>query len=212
MGETIRITAAATLAILLCGAAVRAATDEHAEEVDALFSEWDTTETPGAVVAVIQNGKIIYQNAYGMADLERNVLLSPNSLFDIASISKQFTAMSILLLEDEGRLSLDDDIRTHLPSFPDYGHPITLRHMIHHTSGLRDYMDLMELAGMPWENHYHRPRSSTWLPDKERSITFPETTIFTATPATSCWRRSYTKSLERRWESLPDDTSSSRSA
>jgi len=156
MGRKVRISATATLVLLLCGAVNTAATDDRAKEVDALLADWDTTDTPGAVVAVIKDGKMTYQNAYGMADLERNVPLSPKSLFDIASISKQFTAMSILLLEEQGKLSLDDDIRTYLPNFPDYGHTITLRHMIHHTSGLRDYMDLMELAGMPWENTYHQ--------------------------------------------------------
>jgi len=156
MGRKVRISTLATLVLLLCGAAGTAASGDHAKEVDALFADWDTTETPGAVVAVIEDGEIAYQNAYGMADLERNVPLSPKSLFDIASISKQFTAMSILLLEEQGKLSLDDDIRTYLPNFLDYGHTITIRHMIHHTSGLRDYMDLMELAGMPWENTYHQ--------------------------------------------------------
>jgi len=91
-----------------------------------------------------------------MADLERDVPLSTLSMFDIASISKQFVAFSILMLEEQGKLTLDDDIRTYLPEFPDYGTTITLRHMIHHTSGIRDYMDLMELAGLRWENSYHR--------------------------------------------------------
>ncbi len=156
MGRKVQISTAVTLVLLLCGTADAAPTDDRAKEVDDLFSDWDTTETPGAVVGVIKDGKIIYQNAYGMADLERDVPVSPNSLFDIASISKQFTALSILLLEEQGKLSLDDDMRTYLPDFPDYGHKITIRHMIHHTSGLRDYMDLMGLAGMSWENTYHQ--------------------------------------------------------
>ena len=147
---------ATTLWLLACSTAASAEPDERTEKVDKLFSPWDTAETPGAVVAVIKDGKIIYQNAYGMADLERDVPLSPESLFDIASISKQFTALSILLLEEQGKLSLDDDIRTYLPDFPDYGQTITIRHMIHHTSGLRDYMDLMALAGMRHENSFHQ--------------------------------------------------------
>ena len=130
--------------------------DERAKKVDELFSPWDTASTPGAVVAVIRDGTIIYQQAYGMADLERDSPLSPESVFDIASISKQFVAMSILLLQEQGKLSLDDDIRSYLPEFSDYGQTITIRHLIHHTSGIRDYMDLMELAGMRWENSYHQ--------------------------------------------------------
>jgi CubicO group peptidase (beta-lactamase class C family) len=151
-----------SLWLLACTAAASAASgsvfqpDERSEKVDKLFSPWDTAETPGAAVAVIKDGEIIYQNAYGMADLERDVPLSPKSLSDIASISKQFTALSILMLQDQGKLSLDDDIRRYLPEFPHYGQTITIRHLIHHTGGLRDYMDLMELAGMPWENSYHQ--------------------------------------------------------
>ena len=157
--------------LLLASTASPPAIDEQSKKVDALFTDWDTTETPGAVVAVIKDGKIIYHNAYGMADLERDVPLSPKSLFDIASISKQFTALSILLLEEQGKLSLDDDIRTYLPDFPDYGHAITIRHMIHHTSGLRDYMDLMGLAGMPWENTYH-PLEIVDLVARQKALNF----------------------------------------
>ena len=129
--------------------------DERAVEVDQLFSHWDTPDTPGAVVAIIKEGRIIYQRAYGMADLERAVPLSLESVFDIASVSKQFVAMSVLLLQEEGELSLDDDIRGTLPEIPDYGQTISVRHLIHHTSGIRDYMDLMWLAGMSHENSYH---------------------------------------------------------
>ncbi|MFQ5791509.1 MAG: serine hydrolase domain-containing protein, partial [Acidobacteriota bacterium] len=130
--------------------------DEPAKKVDKLFSRWDTPVTPGAVVVVIKDGNIIYQHAYGMADLERDVPLSLQSVFDIASTSKQFVAMSTLLLQEQGKVSLDDDIRSYLPKFPDYGQSITIRHLIHHTSGIRDYMDLMYLAGMKHENSYHR--------------------------------------------------------
>ena len=150
------ISLVAAMLIPLCPAAHAATQDARAERVDALFAAWDTRETPGAVVAVIKDGDFLYQQAYGMADLERDVPLSTRSIFDIASISKQFVAFSILLLQEQGKLALDDDIRTYLPEFPDYGQTITLRHMIHHTSGIRDYMDLMELAGLRWENSYHR--------------------------------------------------------
>jgi CubicO group peptidase (beta-lactamase class C family) len=147
----------ATFSPLACGTGSNGIIDPQdarAKNVDELFSPWDTTETPGAVVAVIRDGTIIYQQAYGMADLERDVPLSPQSLLDIASTSKQFVAMSMLLLEEQGKVSLDDDIRSYLPEFPDYGRTVTLRHLIHHTSGIRDYMDLMYLAGMKHENSY----------------------------------------------------------
>lgn len=99
----------------LCAAAHAATQDARAERVDALFAAWDTRETPGAVVAVIKDADFLYQQAYGMADLERDVPLSTRSIFDIASISKQFVAFSILLLKEQGKLALDDDIRTYLP-------------------------------------------------------------------------------------------------
>ena len=156
MEHKVQASIVAMSVLLLCGIADTAPLDERANKVDELFSPWDTEGTPGAVVAIIKDEKIIYQQAYGMADLERGVRLSRSSIFDIASISKQFVAMSILLLEEQGKLSVDDDIRSYLPYFRDYGQTITIRHMIHHTSGLRDYMDLMELAGMKWENSYHQ--------------------------------------------------------
>ena len=124
------------------------------DKVDALFAQWDTNHTPGCVLAVIRDGAIIYERAYGMADLERDVPLSPRSVFDIGSIGKQFAAMLIALLAQEGKLSLDDRIHQHVPEMPDYGDPITIRHLIHHTSGLLDYCTLMELANMPLENRY----------------------------------------------------------
>jgi CubicO group peptidase (beta-lactamase class C family) len=124
------------------------------KKVDELFSQWDKKDSPGCAIAIIKDGKIIYKHGYGMADLERDVPITPKSVFDIASTSKQFVAMCILLLEEEKKLSLDDDIRKHIPEIPDYGDTITVRHLIHHTSGIRDYLVLMELAGMPFANDY----------------------------------------------------------
>jgi CubicO group peptidase (beta-lactamase class C family) len=124
------------------------------EKVDKLFAQWDKKDSPGCAAAIIKDGKIIYKRGCGMADLERDVPITPQSVFDIASMSKQFVAMCILLLEEENKLSLDDDIREHIPEIPDYGHTITVRHLIHHTSGIRDYLGLMHLAGMPFANDY----------------------------------------------------------
>jgi CubicO group peptidase (beta-lactamase class C family) len=145
--------------------------DERTRKVDELFSRWDTAQTPGAVVAIINDGEIIYRQAYGMADLERDVPLSVQSVFDIASTSKQFVAMSILLLRECGDLSLNDDIRRYLPELPDYGETITIQHLIHHSSGIRDYMDLMYLAGMKHENSYH-PSEIIDLVARQRMLSF----------------------------------------
>lgn len=124
-----------------------AAQDVAAEDVDALFAEWDKPDSPGCALAVIHNGEIVYRNGYGMADLEHGVPITPQTVFYSGSVSKQFVAMSIALLAEQGKLSFDDDIRTYLPEIPEYDRTITIRHMIHHTSGLRDYLQLGFLAG-----------------------------------------------------------------
>jgi len=129
-------------------------TRDIASRVDELFAAWNSDDQPGAVVAVIQNGQIIYQKGYGMADLERGVPITTESAFEIGSISKQFTAMCILLLENDDMLGLDDDIRTYIPEMPEYERRITLRHLLHHTSGVRDIEALLPLTGMSWVNYY----------------------------------------------------------
>lgn len=102
-------------------------------QIDEMFADWNRSDAPGVVVGVIQNGEIVYQNAFGMADLERRVTLTPRSVFEIGSVSKQFTARCILLLEEERKLLLDDDIRTYIPEMPVYEQPITIGHLLHHT-------------------------------------------------------------------------------
>ena len=117
------------------------------EQVDEIFASWDNNETPGAAVAIVKDGSIIYKKGYGLANLEYDIPISPSSIFHIASVSKQFTVFSILLLEKQGKLSLDDDIRKHIPEVPDFGKTITLRHLATHTSGLRDQWNLLSMAG-----------------------------------------------------------------
>jgi CubicO group peptidase (beta-lactamase class C family) len=126
--------------------------DAPTQRVDQLFAEWDRPDSPGCVLAVVREGEIVYKRAYGMADLERSVPLSPASVFDLASTTKQFVAMCTLLLAQAGKLALDDDLRCYLPEMPGYGEPITIRHLIHHTSGIRDYLELMSLCGKRFEN------------------------------------------------------------
>jgi CubicO group peptidase (beta-lactamase class C family) len=119
------------------------------QEVDAIFSRWHTADanTPGCALAVIHQGEIIHSKGYGMADIEHNIPITPQSIFYIGSVSKQFVATALLLLEEEGKLSLEDDIRKYIPELPDYGHTIRLHHLIHHTSGLRDNLTLWEMSG-----------------------------------------------------------------
>jgi CubicO group peptidase (beta-lactamase class C family) len=123
-------------------------------QVDALFAEWDKPHSPGCALGIIQNGELIYTRGYGMADLEREVPITPRSVFDIASTSKQFTAMCIALLDEAGMLSIRDDIRTYLPELPQLSAPVAIHHLIHHTSGWRDYLELMVLKGMGDDDFY----------------------------------------------------------
>src|SRR6266496_1731037 len=110
--------------------------------VDKLFAEWNRPDSPGCSMGVSRNGSVVYQHGYGMANLELGVPITPASVFSLASISKQFTAMSILLLAQRGQLSLDDEVRKYVPELPDYGTPLKIRHLLNHTSGLRDAFNL----------------------------------------------------------------------
>ena len=116
-------------------------------KVDELFARWNTQHSPGASIAIIEQGALVYQKGYGMANLEYDVPIDANSVFHIASVSKQFTIFALLLLEQQGKLSLEDDVRDYLKEVPDFGAKITLRHLASHTSGLRDQWNLLGLAG-----------------------------------------------------------------
>ena len=118
------------------------------QQVDALFERWNTLESSGAVISIVDKNELVYLQGYGSANLEYNIPNDPrSSVFEIASVAKQFTSFCILLLEKEGLLSLDDDIRKYIPEVPDFGYRITLRHLATHTSGLRDQWNLLQLAG-----------------------------------------------------------------
>jgi len=122
---------------------------ELTDQVDDLFSQWNQENAPGATIGIYQDGKIVYARGYGTANLDHNIPLTPGSVLRIGSISKQFMAMCAAILAEQGKLSLDDDIRMHLPEMPDYGKPVTIRHLLHHTNGIREYLALVSLAGKP---------------------------------------------------------------
>jgi len=121
--------------------------DERTDQVDKIFDKWDSTASPGVALAIIKNGEIIYERGYGMANLEHNIPINPKTVFRMGSTSKQFTAACIAILSLQGKISLDDDIRKYIPEMPLYEKPITIRHLVHHTSGIRDYTSLLSLAG-----------------------------------------------------------------
>ncbi|MFC2083618.1 serine hydrolase domain-containing protein [Bacteroidota bacterium] len=121
--------------------------DTENGKVDQLFVAWDRKDSPGAAVTVVKNGQIIFKKGYGIANLEYNIPITPSTIFHMASVSKQFTACAVAMLAQQNKLSLDDDIRIHIPEVPDFGEIITIKHLIHHTSGLRDQWNLLVMAG-----------------------------------------------------------------
>jgi CubicO group peptidase (beta-lactamase class C family) len=120
-------------------------------EVDRVFA-FIEADAPGCALGVIRDGRLAYGTGYGLANLDWAVPIGTSTVFDIASVSKQFTATAVALLDMDGVLSLDDDVRRWVPELPDYGAPITLRHLLNHTSGLRDYLTLLNLAGFDFDN------------------------------------------------------------
>jgi CubicO group peptidase (beta-lactamase class C family) len=144
-----RAGAVALLATLLGAAPVvaRQAAFPPDPRIDTIFARWDRPGSPGCAVGILQNGRVTYARGYGYANLDYDIPITPSTVFYSGSVSKQFTAAAVVLLAAEGRIGLDDDVRRYIPELPDYGQPLTIRHLIHHTSGLRDIYVLMDLAG-----------------------------------------------------------------
>lgn len=115
--------------------------------VDALFAQFDRDDSPGCALGVVQDGRLVYSEGYGMANLELEVAITPRTAFYVGSTSKQFAAASTLLAARQGHFYLDDDISEYVPEIPGYGHTITIRNLVHHTSGIRDYLSLLDLGG-----------------------------------------------------------------
>ena len=117
--------------------------------VDSVFGRFTAPGSPGCALGVVRDGRLDYARGYGLASVEHGVPITPTTVFDIGSVSKQFTAMAVVLLAQDGKLSLDDEIQKFLPEMPRYAAgPVTIRHLLHHTSGLRDYLDVMGLSGI----------------------------------------------------------------
>ena len=122
-------------------------TDSDIKKIDSLFRKWDSKTTPGSVIGVIRNDSLIYAKGYGMANLEYDIPNTPETIFHMASVSKQFTAYAIVLLARQGRLNIDDDIHKYLPWVPDFKERITIRQLLNHTSGIRDQWQLLAISG-----------------------------------------------------------------
>jgi len=122
------------------------------DQIDKIFKPWDKDNSPGVAVGIVEKGELIFAKGYGMSNLEHNIPIKPNSVFDIASVSKQFCGMAIGILIQEGKLTEEDDIRKYLPDFPEYGKPITVGNLLHHTSGIRDWPTLLLAAGFQFDD------------------------------------------------------------
>jgi CubicO group peptidase (beta-lactamase class C family) len=140
------------LVVVLAPMHAQAQTVAPDPRIDAIFAEWDRPGSPGCALSVLDDGRAVYTRGYGSANLDYDTPITSRTVFYLASVSKQFTAAAVALAAEQGHLSLDDDARSWFPELPDYGATIRVRHLVHHTSGLRDYLALMSLAGMPYGN------------------------------------------------------------
>lgn len=143
--------------------------DEKAKKVEAYIAPWDKPDQPGCAIGAIKNGNLVYKRGFGLANLDYDIPNTPTTLFTIASTSKQFTAMSVLLLVQQGKLSLDDDIRKYLPEMPDYGDTITIRHLLNHTSGIREYQAVAMFSGQGSDNAYNEQQIVKMLARQKRT-------------------------------------------
>jgi len=140
-------------------------------KIDAIFADVNRSDSPGCAMGIVQDGELIYTQGYGMANLECEMPIDSASIFHVASVSKQFTCMAILLLLQDGKLKLDDDVRRYIPELPDYGDVITIRHLAHHISGLRDQWELLRYAG--WrEDDVKTNDDVLYLAARQRGVNF----------------------------------------
>jgi CubicO group peptidase (beta-lactamase class C family) len=146
------------LGFVFAGLALSGATTLPAQQsdrnpvIDRIYAQWDRADSPGCTIGVLKDGRWLYRRGYGSANLDYAIPNGPDMVYYVGSDSKQFTAASIALLSLAGRISLDDDIRKYFPEMPDYGKPVTVRHLVHHTGGLRDIYTLMSLGGLRLED------------------------------------------------------------
>ena len=164
-----------TICLLTAAPASRAqdpAADSAARAVQKLFAGWIDSTTPGCAVGVSRNGRVLYEKAFGLANLETRTPITPSTVFQAASIAKQVTAMSVMLLVRDGKLSLDDDVRKYIPELPDYGSHISIRNLLTHTSGLRDFFEMLILARGRFEEDRVSEADMLDIVTRQRSLNF----------------------------------------
>lgn len=176
-GALSRCIAALSLAAagLVGGAAGTAAQASSVDvaDVDAVFAEFDGDDNPGCAVGVMENGHIVLERAYGMANLEHDVPNTTETIFEPGSVAKQFTAAATILLALDGEISLDDDVRDYIPELPAYDTPVTIRHLLNHTSGLRDWGSIAGIAGWPRTTRVHTHEHMLDIASRQLSLNYP---------------------------------------
>jgi CubicO group peptidase (beta-lactamase class C family) len=174
-----QLVAAVVAAVIALSAivAVQAQPAHRTDDVDKVFARWSDA-TPGCAVGVSEGGRQTLARAYGMADLEHDIKNSPDTIFEAGSVSKQFTAAAVLLLARDGKLSLDDSIRKYMPEVPDYGAPLTIRHMLNHTSGLRDWGSVAGIAGWPRTSRAYTHAHVLDIISRQKALNFPPGTRY----------------------------------
>jgi CubicO group peptidase (beta-lactamase class C family) len=153
-------------------AGVTALPDSAVVRIDRAFASLGGREAPGCAIGMSENGKPVLTRAYGMANLEYGVPNTPETIFESGSVAKQFTAAAMVLLAQDGKLSLDDDIQKHLPEVPDFGRKITIRNLLTHTSGLRDQWGLLSLKGSPPGSQVHDFNTILDLVSRQKALNF----------------------------------------
>ncbi len=136
---------------------------KESQAIDSIFAKWNNVDVPGCSLGIIKDGQLIYAKGYGMANMEYDIPNSASSVFRIGSTSKQFTAACIILLAEKGKLDLDDNLKSLFPDFPDYAEKITIRHLLNHTSGIRDYLQIAYLKGLGYDDFFVDDNVMEWL-------------------------------------------------
>ncbi len=161
------------LGLMATAVAAQTLTPAEVRRVDSIFAPLDGTGRPGCAVGVSRNGVPVYARGFGMADLQHGVPITPQSIFHVASVSKQFAAFAVALLAQDGKLSLDDEVRRWVPELPDYGTRITIRHLIYHTSGIRDQWELLGMAGWRYPDDLFTQDDVLDIVSRQKELNFP---------------------------------------
>jgi len=168
-----KLTSLTAGAMHLIAGALLAQSGDLTTLADKVFTPWNSTHSPGCAVGVAQGGRTILSRAYGMADLTNSIAITPNTILESGSVAKQFTATAVLLLMQDGKLALDDDARKYLPELPVYSRPITVRHLLTHTSGLREWSNLVAWQGWPRGTRLHTQSDVFELVTHQKALNYP---------------------------------------